>query len=260
MRRQILKSIALAGFTLAPLTAHATGTGEVAVTGKGIVGGTLLGAELVTVSEAAFKVQPAWAYIVGGVAGGAAGGVGGYFVEKNGSAKTNMFMLAGGMAFVIPTIVAVLSATSYEPPANYLQDRPPADEPVAEPPGAPAMPAPTAPTLTPGGTEVTPPPPAPAAAPPAAAPPAAPPAAAPAPAAPAPATPTPTGSLPRKHSAGRLPPYHLTPPALIAFTPDALSLNVPAVEVGGRYTREELALFGVAQATEVRVPVLNFVF
>jgi hypothetical protein len=152
---------------------------------------------------------------------------------------------------LIPTTVAVLSATAYEPPANYLQDRPPADEPVAEPPGAPAMPAPAAPTLTPGGTEVTPP----AAAPPPATPPATEP-----PAPTTPPSPPPSGAVPHKRTLARLPPYHFSPPALIAFTPEALSLNVPAIAVGGRYTREELAIYGVTQATEVRVPVLDFVF
>jgi hypothetical protein len=226
----------------------------VSIRGKGIIGGALLGAEAVTLTEAALKVEPAWAYIVGGLGGAAAGGVGGYFVEQGGNAKTNMFLLAGGMALIIPTTVAVLSATAYEPPSNYLQDRPPADEPVAEPPGAQSMPAPTGPTLTPGaGTEVVPPATPPAAAPPPAAPQSEPPAAAPA----AP----PSGALPRRHrTLARLPAYHLGPPALLAFTPEALTLNVPAVEVGGRYTREELAMYGVSQATEVRVPVLNFVF
>ena len=45
-----------------------------------------------------------------------------------------MLMLAAGMAFAIPTKVAILSATAYEPPRDYVQDRPPADEPVADPP------------------------------------------------------------------------------------------------------------------------------
>jgi colicin import membrane protein len=45
-----------------------------------------------------------------------------------------MLMLAGGMALAIPTTVAVLSATAYEPPASYTQDRAPTDEPIAEPP------------------------------------------------------------------------------------------------------------------------------
>lgn len=115
---------------------------EASATGKGITGGALLGAEVVMLGEAAFKVKPAWAYAVGGLAGGIGGGVGGYFIEQSASAKTTMYMLAGGMALIIPTTVAVLSAAAYEPPANYTEDRGPSDEPVAEPP-QPAAPAPT---------------------------------------------------------------------------------------------------------------------
>ncbi|HEU5075871.1 MAG TPA: hypothetical protein VFU02_16875, partial [Polyangiaceae bacterium] len=71
---------------------------------------------------------------VGGGAGAIAGGVGGYFMEENFSAKTNMFLLSAGMVLAIPTAVAFLSATQYEPPANYVQDQAPKDEPVADPP------------------------------------------------------------------------------------------------------------------------------
>ncbi|MBK7579168.1 MAG: hypothetical protein IPI67_03090 [Myxococcales bacterium] len=50
------------------------------------------------------------------------------------------------------------------------------------------------------------------------------------------------------------------PPALVGWTPRALSLSVPAVEVKNAYSRAELMQFGVKQATEVRVPVVSFVF
>jgi len=107
---------------------------EASSTGKGIVGGALLGAEAVVLTEAAIGVKPYWAYAVGGGAGAIAGGVGGYFIEQNLSAKTNMFLLAGGMVLVVPTVIAMLSATQYEPPANYVQDQGPTDEPIANPP------------------------------------------------------------------------------------------------------------------------------
>lgn len=243
IQTSFLGTLTLAALTLASFSAHAE---EVSTTGKGVVGGTLIGAEVVLATEAAFKVQPTWAYIVGGVAGGAAGGIGGYFIERDASAQTTMLILAGGMALAIPTTVAVLSATAYEPPASYTQDRAPADEPVAEPP-APAgtpTPAPTPATTSPTGNEVTPPPvttPAPA----------------------------PSGSAAPQHRRARfarrtLPlDYHLSPPALIGLSlsgRDALTLGVPAVELRGVYTRKEVAMFGVNQATEVRVPVLSFLF
>ncbi|HEY5372186.1 MAG TPA: hypothetical protein VIK01_00805, partial [Polyangiaceae bacterium] len=115
-------------------------------------------------------------------------------------------------------------------------------DPVAEPPApAGAAPAPATNT-TPAGTEVTPPP-APVVSPPPAA--------------------APTGSLHHHKALARrtLPlDYHLSPPALIGVSADALTLGVPAVELRDVYTRNEIAMFGVSQATEVRVPVLNFLF
>lgn len=244
IQTSVLGTLILATLSLASLEAHAE---EVSTTGKGIVGGSLLGAEIVLATEAAFKVQPAWAYLVGGVGGAAAGGVGGYFIEQEASPKTTMLILAGGMALVIPTTVAVLSATAYEPPASYTQDRAPTDEPVAEPPqpsGAPTnSPGATPTTTSPSGNEVTAP--------------------SDAPSPPPPTTPVPTSSLhKRKSNAHRTLPleYHLTPPALIGVSSDALTLSVPAVEVRNVYNRNELAVYGVSQATELRVPVLNVLF
>lgn len=237
MKTRALASLfALAGVILTPLAAHAAGVDEASPTGKGIAGGALLGAELVLATEAAFNVQPTWAYIVGGVAGGAAGGVGGYFVEQQDEPRAPMLMLAGGLAFAIPTVVAVLAATAYEPPASYLQDQAPADEPVAEPPA----PTDTAPL----------PAPAPAAAPPAeTAPPA------PAEAAPAPA---PTG---RRHlrSTRRLS-LKLPPPALLGLQGTRLALGVPNIELRHAYTVSEQVMFNAPDAAELRVPVLNVVF
>jgi hypothetical protein len=239
MKTRALASLfALAGVILTPLAAHAAGVDEASPSGKGIAGGALLGAELVLVTEAAFDVRPTWAYIVGGLAGGAAGGVGGYFVEQQDEPRAPMLMLAGGLAFAIPTVVAVLAATAYEPPESYLQDQAPADEPVAEPPApTDAAPAPA---------------PAPAAAPPAeAAPPA------PADAAPAPA-PAPTG---RRHlrSPRRLS-LKLPPPALLGFQGSRLALGVPNIELRHAYTVSEQVMFNAPDAAELRVPVLNVVF
>lgn len=230
--RTLTTLAALAGATLTPLAAHATGVEEASPTGKGIVGGALLGAELVMAGEAAFKVKPTWAYIVGGVAGGAAGGVGGYFVEDQGDARAPMLMLAGGLAFAIPTVVAVLSATAYEPPANYVQDQAPADEPLAEPPAP---------------TETMPPP----AAAPAPAPDAAP---------PADAAPAPAPSTRRYLPSTRRLSLKLPPPALIGFTDARLALGVPNVAVFHAYSRTERIMFNAPDVAEVRIPVLDVAF
>jgi hypothetical protein len=232
--RTLASLVSLAGITLTPLAAHAAGVAEASPTGKGIAGGALLGAELVLVTEAAFDVQPAWAYLVGGLAGGAAGGVGGYFVEQEGDARIPMLMLAGGLAFAIPTVVAVAVATAYEPPADYLQDRAPADEPLAEPPAPSEGAAPPA----------APPAPSDAAPPPAAPPPA--------------AEPTPTGR--RQLRSKRRLSLKLPPPALLGFRESRLALGVPNIELRHAYTRTERMMFNAPDVAEWRIPVLDVVF
>ena len=235
MRLRALPSfLALAGAMLTPLAAHATGVDEASPSGKGVAGGALLGAELVLVTEAALKVKPTWAYIVGGVAGGAAGGVGGYFIEQETSARVPMLMLAGGLAFAIPTVVAVLSATAYEPPADYLQDAPPADEPVADPPAPTNMaPPPTAPAATPP-VETAPPPPA--------------------------TTPTPAPTGRRYLRSERRLSLKLPPPALFGVQDARLALGVPNVAVFHTFSRAERMMFNAPDVAEVRIPVLDVTF
>lgn len=114
----------------------------VSATGKGITGGALLGAEAVTAVEAAFGVKPAWAYLVGGGLGAVGGGIGGYFVEQGDDAKPAHYLLAAGMALIIPTTVAVLLSTSYRPPSEYTEDRTGPATPATEPPRAEPAPAP----------------------------------------------------------------------------------------------------------------------
>jgi hypothetical protein len=121
---------------------------EVSPTGKGITGGALLGGEVVMLGEAIAGVKPTWAYVVGGVLGAGGGGYLGYLAEKNGDPKISFYMLAGGMAFAIPTTVAVLQSTSYKPEQDYTEDRPATGAPVADPPqpSAPPGAAPKAPS------------------------------------------------------------------------------------------------------------------
>ncbi|MGA3120216.1 MAG: hypothetical protein ABSF69_05545 [Polyangiaceae bacterium] len=104
--------------------------------GKGVVGGGLLGAEVVTITEALAGARPGWAYALGGGLGAAGGATGGYFIEK---ASTNgtvpMYMLAGGLALVIPAIVLMLNATRYFPEEGAVEDQPPTG--ATPEPGAP---------------------------------------------------------------------------------------------------------------------------
>lgn len=89
---------------------------EAGTSGKGIVGGALLGAEAVMLVEAVFDVKPTWAYLVGGAAGAGAGGLAGYYVEQGTGARPTTFLLAGGIALIVPTMIVVMNATRYQPP------------------------------------------------------------------------------------------------------------------------------------------------
>jgi hypothetical protein len=231
--------IALATVAL-PVTAHAADVTTPTVTsanGKGIVGGALLGAEAVMLTEAAANVKPAWAYAVGGGLGAIGGGVGGYFAEQTGDAKLSLCLLVGGMALALPTTVAVLSASAYEP-VNYVEDHPPSDEPVAEPGRAApsSSPSPEPPSAEPPAATPSPDAPAPT----------------------APAAPAPSGRATVHHTSriAALPKV----PSLVGLGGGKLTLSVPAVEVRHVYTRTEVAVLGVKQQTEVEVPVLNVVF
>ncbi len=106
---------------------------DVSPTGKGIVGGGLLGAEVVTMVEAIAGARPGWAYAVGGIVGAGGGAVGGYFVEQGSSdGKAPMYLLAGGLALVIPAVVLILNATRYAPEEGATEDAVPTG-PAAEP-------------------------------------------------------------------------------------------------------------------------------
>lgn len=192
-------------------------------TGKGMVGGGLLGGELVMTIEAIAGVQKPLPYVIGGVLGAGAGVAGGYFVEQGSdSARIPTLMLAGGIAFAIPTTILVLNSTSYRPPPDYQED--------VAPPGT--MGAPDSPAAVPAG------PGAPAAVPPAA------------PAAPAPA---PTS---RRYKPAIAPvALFAPPPSLVDLRNGEVRLSVPAVEVRPVFSMTELRQYGMQQREEVRVPV-----
>ncbi len=132
---------------------------EVSPTGKGIVGGGLLGAEVPVIIEGIAGVHSGWVYLISAVVGAGGGAVGGYEIEKGSSdGMAPMYMLAGGLALVIPAVVLTLNATRYQPEEGATEDRTPG--PMAEP-GAPGG---SSITTTPGATPPPPPPPPPPAA------------------------------------------------------------------------------------------------
>jgi hypothetical protein len=95
---------------------------------KGIAGGAIAGSEVVMLTEAAIGVQSGWLYALGGVVGAGGGGVAGYYIGGSSSPKPASFLLAGGIALVIPTLIGVATATSFQPPENYRPERSPDED------------------------------------------------------------------------------------------------------------------------------------
>jgi hypothetical protein len=144
-RPRVLATAALFATAAVSGPAREARADEVSPTGKGIVGGGLLGAEVVTIVEGIADVRSGWAYAIGAIVGAGGGATGGYFVEQNSSdGKVPTYMLAGGLALVIPAIVLTLNGTRYRPEQGVTEDNVPRG-PAAEP-GAP------------GGGVVVPPP------------------------------------------------------------------------------------------------------
>jgi hypothetical protein len=233
-----VRSIAIAATTLLTVGHLTTASAqESSSTGKGIVGGTLLGAEAVLLTEAALDVSPNWLYYVGGGVGAVGGGIGGYYLEDALSPKSNMLLLAAGMILAIPTTVAVLSATAYEQTAEYTQDQPPTDEPKADPVG-------TTPATSPEPTPVAPKDGSAPATPPS-----------------SPDSAPPTTSTPPVSRSNVIQRKRALPQVLVALDNQAnLHLGLPAVEVREMYSRAELQRFGLQQRSEWRVPLLRVAF
>jgi hypothetical protein len=213
------------GVLAAPTDARAD---DVSSSGKGVAGGALLGAEVPTIIEGIAGVRPPWIYIVSAVVGAGGGGVGGYEIEKNSTdGKAPMYMLAGGLALVIPAVVLTLNATRYQPEEGATEDRTPVG-PAAEP-GAPGGSI----TGAPGGAAAPAPPPPP---PPATTPP------------PASTAPPPQSLLDfRTHS--------------VAGAGSVFRMGVPAVEVRPGMSLAEAKLYGVKDTgAALHMPVLHVAF
>lgn len=163
-RRRFLAALAAAGaFALAAAPGEARAD-DVSPTGKGIAGGILLGAETVVIVESIAGVRADWAYWVFGGVGAVGGGIGGYFVEQSGvDSHVPVYMLAGGMALIIPAVVLTLNATRFRPSENAVEDNAPRNVPAANPGRAGGH------AVDPngGGGATTSPPPAPTSPPPA---------------------------------------------------------------------------------------------
>ena len=218
-------------FALTTLTGSAARADETSVspTGKGIVGGALLGAEVGTIVESIAGVRNPWIYAISDVVLAGGGAAGGWEVEQHSSdGRAPVFMLAGGLGLLIPAIVLTLNGTRYQPSENASEDHAPTNAPVANP-------------GVPGGSMVGP---------------ASSPAPAPAPA-PAPSSPPPAGGTTPPPASGSGP--HLSLLDVNANT-RGMHLGLPLPEVRPLFSSAELRQYGLAQQTEVRMPLVKIVF
>jgi hypothetical protein len=218
----MLKAASLGAASLMFLTATSGHAEEVKASGKGIAGGALLGAEIVTIIEALAGVDKPAVYAISAGLGAIAGGVGGYFIEDadpTSDGKVPMYMLAGGLALIIPSVVLYLNATRYKPSEDATEDRAPVNVTPADPGkigGSVVI-----------GTEPAKPNPAP----------------------PQPQTPpTPPNPAPQG------------PQSLFDLQKGQLRLGVPVPVVKPMWSLQEQRQYGASQGTEVRVPVLKMVF
>lgn len=229
MRALALAAVAAGTVLLgSPSVAHAE---EVTPDGKGIVGGALLGGEIVIFIEAIAGVRSGTAYLLGAGGGAVAGGVGGYFVEQAvDDGRVPAYMLAGGLALIIPALVITLDQTRYLPSEGAREDRPVTNLPPSDPgkPGGGAV----------IGAEPKPAAPAP-------------------PPAPAPATTPPAGG-----GTGGTPSQARGPLSLINLHgTSGLRVGVPVPEVRPVFSASQKKAFGVDNAgSEVRFPVMNVTF
>lgn len=213
-------------------SSDANAAAEVSGSGKGIAGGALLGAEIGFLGLSAFGAKQTWTYYTIPPLLAVGGGVGGYFIEQNSEPEVPIYMLAAGMALVIPTVVITLSANAYRPSS---EDSTPADAvpttgtaPVqgsVEVGGGAAAPAATGGATGGAGTSTTMPP-------------------------------APAQHKPKKTSLRDTSRTF----ALVDFDESTLRVGIPLVHVKPAYTQDEIAKFGLAQRYEVHAPVVNVAF
>ncbi len=223
--RRIVLAALVAGtvFVGAPRAAQAE---EVSATGKGIVGCALLGGEIAVFTEALLGVRSGTAYLLGAGGGAVAGGVGGYFIEQGVSdGRVPAYLLAGGLALIIPALVITLDQTRYLPTEGAREDKPVTNLPPSDP-------------GKPGGSAVI--------------------GAEPKPATPPPATP---GNPPAGGGGGGTPAPARGPQSLINLQGTGLSVAMPVPEVRPVFTASQKKALGVENAgNEVRFPVVRVTF
>jgi len=229
-RRCFSAAIALGGalvaFAPAEASAQDEGPSQVTGTAKGIVGGALLGAEVVMIPMGAAGLKPWWPYLVFGGVGAAGGAVGGWAVEQavaeSGPAEAPLYMLAGGLALIIPALVLSLNATTKD---EFEDTADPATTTTTTKGAEPPAPGPASPGAQPAGDGTT------------------------------------TIQVqPQSRNQKKKKPAPPRAGAIFDLASSEVRVGVPAIVVKNMYTNDEMAKFGVEQRTEVRVPFFSASF
>lgn len=223
--------------------ASAQNVNVVTPTAKGIIGCALLGAETVTLIQAAAGARPRWAYIVFPLLGAAAGGVGGYFLEDAAAAGTdttltavNVGTLVLGLGLVVPSVIAYVNATAYRPENDQPSDD---NTPAAGPIDESTAPADSTSQPASGG------------------------AAQPADSGSGSGSGTGTGTgnqssvHPRRIGTAMRASPMLRPTGLVDFARGSMSLSVPAISVENSVSLQDMRQYGLSPQSELRVPVLS---
>lgn len=138
-------ALACASLQLAPVTAEAQCTtpsptcSHVTPDAKGIIGLGLIGAEIGFIVPAlvqdAMHTNEWWPYLVFPALGAVGGAIGGWGVEQAtaGQPEADVALLAIGMALIVPTMVATLALTAYDPNDVAQQAETPEEEEYSEP-------------------------------------------------------------------------------------------------------------------------------
>jgi hypothetical protein len=230
--KRLALGVTSAAFGTVVMTAHMpqAHADEIQGTPKATIGGAFLGAEVVAIPMGIAGVKAGWAYAVFPPLGAVGGAIGGYFMDKayddsKTAAYGSAFMLAGGMALIIPAIVLMLNATRYHPSADATEDRAPKNVGPEANPGSSGGGA-VVPTSG-GGTSAPPPS-------------------------------SGTSGTPSTGGGGNQPPY--VPLSLVDMHQGTLRMGIPVPEVHNAYSMQQLKELGVRQATELRVPVFKLAF
>jgi hypothetical protein len=106
MRRPIGARILVMGLVAASCCVQASALAEEEpVKGSGVIGGALLGAEVVVVSEALAGVEPGWVYWLSAFASAAVGGYVGSRIEASTKPEVSTGLLGAGLVLAVPSVV-----------------------------------------------------------------------------------------------------------------------------------------------------------